>query len=194
MTPEARRADLLDVGMRAFSSTSDFEALSMAEIAAQAGVTRRLMYHYFPTKAEFFGAIWEAAHSDLRHKVSTLTAPTVRDRISAALDAYLDFYDEHLALVMIANRSSISADPAVRGPIERDMHSLCNAFLDAAGAHGHARELGIVAFSGWTAFVRASSVGSIVDGRITRAENHQLCMSVIDAAVGTYVDLSRPPC
>ena len=46
MTPEARRADLLDVGMRAFSSTSDFEALSMAEIAAQAGVTRRLMYHY----------------------------------------------------------------------------------------------------------------------------------------------------
>lgn len=167
--------------------------MSMADIAASAGVTRRLLYHYFPTKAEFFGAIWQRAHADLRKEVSAADADTVRGRIDKALAAYLAFYEKNLALVVIANRSSVAADPAVRGPIDRDMAVLCASFLDAAGATGHARDLGEVGFAGWIAFVRASSLAALVDGRITTSENHSLCMAVLDATVGQCVDLTGTP-
>lgn len=53
MSPEQRREALLDTGEELFGSSGRFEDLSMDDIATAAGVTRRLLYHYFPTKAHF---------------------------------------------------------------------------------------------------------------------------------------------
>ncbi len=55
------------------------------------------------------------------------------------LRSYLDFYAANLPLVLIANRSSISRDPAVREPVERDFAVLRTAILDAAGSSSHRR-------------------------------------------------------
>ncbi|MGC4934233.1 TetR/AcrR family transcriptional regulator [Gordonia sp. DT30] len=188
MSPEERRESLLDVGERLFG-TGDFEELSMQDMAATAGVTRRLLYNHFPTKAHFFGAVWERAHTRLRTKASTTATATVRDRIETALTAYLDFYAENLPLVLTANRSSVSADPAVRGPIDRVLASLWNSFLDDAGCTGHARDLADVGFTGWIAFVRAGTLAALLDQKITPEENHELCMAALDSTVGAHVDL-----
>lgn len=193
MSPEQRREALLDTGEELFGSSGRFEDLSMDDIATAAGVTRRLLYHYFPTKAHFFGAVWQRAHSRLRENTATAPADTVRDRIATALDTYLTFYADNLALVLIANRSSVSADPAVRGPIDRDMESLWGTMLDAAGSDGHARDLAEVGFAGWIAFVRASTIASLLDNKISPQENRNLCMAALDSTVGTHVDLTTQP-
>ncbi|MFT4126510.1 MAG: TetR/AcrR family transcriptional regulator [Gordonia sp. (in: high G+C Gram-positive bacteria)] len=192
LSPEQRREALLDVGMGVFGDGS-FERVSMEDIAESAGVTRRLLYHYFPTKADYFGAIWQRAHERLRLAIAEVEADSVRGRIDGALTAYLDFYETHLPLVEIANRSSVAAHAAVRGPIDRDFAALCAAFLDAAGAEGHSRVLAEVAFSAWIAFVRPASLAALVDHRITRDECHELCMAALDVTVGGHVDLGVTP-
>ncbi|GAB04096.1 putative TetR family transcriptional regulator [Gordonia amarae NBRC 15530] len=192
LTPAERRSELLDVGVRVFGERP-FEETSMEDIAAAAGVSRRLLYHYFPTRAEYFGAIWQRVHVELRQAVIAADAPTVRERVEVALAAYLDFYQRHLPLVLISSRSSISADPAVRGPVTQNFEALCAGFLDAAGVDGPERAVAEVGFAGWITYVREAALAALVDERITLAVCHDMCMHVLDAAVGPRVDLRVPP-
>ncbi|MFD3701996.1 TetR/AcrR family transcriptional regulator [Nocardia sp. NPDC058658] len=188
MTPDARRAQLLDVGEQLFS-TEPFDEVSMEQIAASAGVTRALLYHYFPTKADFFAAIWHRAHDSLRATAPLHAAATVREGLLATLTGYLDFYARNLPLVLIANRSSIAGSPVVREPIDATFRTLCAAILDATGATGHHRELAEAAFAGWVAFVRETTLATLVDRTITPEDNLALCTAALDATVGAHADL-----
>ncbi|MFF2395644.1 TetR/AcrR family transcriptional regulator [Nocardia sp. NPDC058114] len=188
MTPDARRVQLLDVGERLFG-TEPFDDVSMEQIAASAGVTRALLYHYFPTKADFFAAIWQRAHDSLRTAAPLHTAATVRDGLIATLSGYLDFYARNLPLVLIANRSSIAGSPIVREPIDATFRALCASILDATGATGHHRELAQAAFAGWVAFVRETTLATLVDRTISPSDNLALCIGALDATVGTHIDL-----
>ncbi|MDF0531907.1 TetR/AcrR family transcriptional regulator [Tsukamurella sp. 8F] len=191
LAPGRRRSALLDAGEELFRARA-FDDVSMQDIADHAGVTRALLYHYFGSKGEFFGAIWERVHERLL-AADTAPAPTIRGWVENLLRSYLEFYMANLPLVVIANRSSVSDDPAVRGPVDRTFAALCASVLDAAGATGRPRAVAEVGFEGWIAFVRESSLATYLDGRLSDEENLALCMDVLDAAVGRHVDLGAPP-
>lgn len=192
MTPDARRAQLLDVGAQLFGE-QPFDEVSMEQIAARAEVTRALLYHYFPTKADFFAALWQRAHDTLRASAPLRTAATVREGVVATLTAYLDFYARNLPLVLIANRSSIAGSPVVRAPIDATFRTLCATVLDATGTTGHSRKLAEAAFAGWVAFVRETTLAGLVDQTITPADNLTLCLAALDATVGAHADLHAAP-
>jgi len=192
MSPDQRRAQLLDAGETIFGR-GDFEQLTMEEIARHAGVTRALLYHYFPSKADFFAAIWRRAHDTLGAVPEPTEAGTVRTWVAGRLAAYLRFYAEHTHLVLIANRSSVAADPAVREPVTAHFRTLGEAVLDAAGCTGEARPVAQAAFDGWIAFVRVTTLAALVDERISPAQNVALCLAALDATVGRYADLRATP-
>ncbi|SIS20383.1 TetR/AcrR family transcriptional regulator [Williamsia sterculiae] len=192
MSPTARRGQLLDTAQQLFTS-EPFEDVSMSQIATRAGVTRALVYHYFPTKAELFAAIWSRSHDTLGATVDFDRAGTVRDGLVSTLAAHLDFYERHLPLVLIANRSSIAATPVVREPLDATFATLCTAVLDAASASGTERRLAQTAFLGWIGFVREATLASLVDNTITPAENLDMCVTALDATVGAHVDLRVVP-
>jgi AcrR family transcriptional regulator len=191
LTPEQRRDELMDVGATMFGECA-FEDVAMEDVARRANASRALVYHYFPTKPEFFAAIWKRAHDRLLAEVSIDDAPSVRDGVAAALEAHLSFYQAHAPLVIIANRSSIAADPVLRIPIAAGMRSLCDSVLDASGATGHARDMASAALAGWIAFIREATVEWLVNKRISRSEVIDLCMAVLDVALGAHVDLAAP--
>jgi AcrR family transcriptional regulator len=192
MTPEQRRTQLLDVGETIFEQGS-FEDLSMDEIAGRAGVTRALLYHYFASKADFFAAIWRRAHEQLTADPGTSQASSVRAWIEERLAAYLDFYTEHPHLVVIANRSSVAANPAVREPVSHHFHLVGQIVLDIAGCAGARRPVAAAAFDGWIAFVRETTLATLVERTITRAQNISLAMAALDATVGMHTDLGVAP-
>lgn len=192
MSAGDRRSQLLDVAQDLFSGRP-FDDVSMEVIATHAGVTRALVYHYFPTKAELFAAVWQRVHESLRTTADFRSVTTVREVLVGTLTAYLDFYAEHLPLVLIANRSPIAATHAVRDPIDDNFRVLCGAVLDAARATGHQRELAQAAFTGWVAFIRETTLVTLVDGAITQSENLAMCTHVLDATVGVHVDLTVAP-
>lgn len=56
LTPEARRQQLVEIGAKLFAERP-FNDVWVEEIAEAAGVSRGLVYHYFPNKQAFFSAI-----------------------------------------------------------------------------------------------------------------------------------------
>ncbi len=192
LTPEERRDELLDVGERLFV-TAGFDDVRLTDIAVAAGVSRALMYHYFPTKTHFFGALWERAHATLRAAAPLTGTEPVRAQISRALDGYFDFYARHPALVAVANRSPIAAEPAVRAPVATQLGAMCDRILDACGAHGHPRVVAAAGLAGWIAFVREAGLAWLLDAAITRDEAAALCLSALDGAMAGLLDLDAAP-
>ncbi|NKY87193.1 TetR/AcrR family transcriptional regulator [Nocardia veterana] len=192
LTPEQRRDELMDVGARIFGERA-YDEIAMEDIAAQAGASRALVYHYFPTKGEFFAAIWKRAHDRLLADVRMIADEPVRTCVYRALVAHLDFYRDHIALVLIANRSALATDPAVRGPVTADLNALCERVLDACGAAGHPREVAGAALTGWIAFVREVAIEWLTHQRISRDEVIRMCMAALDATAGVQLDLTAPP-
>jgi AcrR family transcriptional regulator len=189
LTPEQRRDELMDVGLTVFSECG-YDDVVMEDVARRANASRALVYHYFPTKPEFFAAIWKRAHDRLLEEASIDDAPSVRDGVAAALAAHLSFYQAHVPLVAIANRSSIASDPVLRIPISDGMRALCDRVLNASGATGHARDVASTALAGWVAFVRELTVEWLLDQRVSRHEVVELCMAVLDVALGAPADLT----
>src|SRR3954463_12514560 len=56
----ATRRDLLD-GARRIFARDGFEATTNRSIAAEVGITSGAIYHYFPSKAELFAAVFDQA-------------------------------------------------------------------------------------------------------------------------------------
>jgi Bacterial regulatory proteins, tetR family len=55
LVPDERRNQLLDIGAREFA-TRAYDEVRMADVASRAGVSRALVYRYFPTKRDLFAA------------------------------------------------------------------------------------------------------------------------------------------
>ena len=60
MSPQERRRQLVGIGLRKFVERP-VQDLSLDEVAAEAGVSRGLLFHYFPSKTDFHRAVVEAA-------------------------------------------------------------------------------------------------------------------------------------
>ncbi len=92
ISAEARRALLFDAALREFSAHG-YEGASLGRIAADAGVTRTVLYDHFPSKRALFVALLEAKRrellSHLREALSTDSSG--EERICAVFDAFLAF-------------------------------------------------------------------------------------------------------
>ena len=90
LTPDERRSQLLDLGVRLLA-TRTLDELSIDLVAEEAGISRGLLYHYFDNKQDFREAVVRRAADDLIAQ----TAPTdERDplvRLQVSLTAYVDY-------------------------------------------------------------------------------------------------------
>lgn len=192
LTPDQRRDQILDLGMAAFSVTP-FEQVSMEDIAAQAEISRALIYHYFPSKKELFAALWTRAHEQLSAGSQFTPTGTVRSQVRAALVTYYAFYERNLTLVMIANRSAIAADPVVRDPITMELNGLRDRIVDSLDLTRDGRDVMAVALSGWLALVREVALEWLGLQQISREAAVDLCMSALDGLVRPHADLNQLP-
>ena len=72
---DERRRQLLERGAELFTS-HPYDELSMSRIAAEVGISKALLYHYFPSKRAFFEATLGAWAEELRSGPSR--TPTCR--------------------------------------------------------------------------------------------------------------------
>lgn len=69
MTPDERRRQLVGIGLRKFVERP-VQDLSLDEVAEAAGVSRGLLFHYFPTKTDYQRAVVAAAGRRVRRNVT----------------------------------------------------------------------------------------------------------------------------
>src|SRR5881275_2483349 len=89
---DERRRRLLHLGTDLFARFS-YDELSMARIAREAGISKALMYHYFPSKQAYFAAALE----DKAAELASLTAPDPSrpplEQLTDALEAFLGWVE-----------------------------------------------------------------------------------------------------
>jgi AcrR family transcriptional regulator len=92
---DARRAQLLELGERLFTSHA-YSELSMARIAREAGISKALLYHYFPSKQAYFEATLRGAAEELRARTEPDPALPPAQQLERSLDVYLGWIEEHM--------------------------------------------------------------------------------------------------
>jgi AcrR family transcriptional regulator len=91
---EERRRQLLKHGAELFARYS-YDELSMRKIAREAGISKALLYHYFPSKQAFFQATLADAAEELRVRTQPDPELPPLDQLRASLDAFLELIDEN---------------------------------------------------------------------------------------------------
>jgi AcrR family transcriptional regulator len=185
MNPDDRREQLLDIGAQLFARLP-YEDVVMTDVATRAGVTRALVYRYFPTKRDFFAAIFQQA-SDRLLRVTVLDpAESLMDQVVAGLDAHLDYFVDNARTLLVANRGALSGDPVVQAIISTELATLRARLLDVLGLAGRQRAVASVALNGWLSFVRAVTMEWLADQSVmSRAELRDLCLRTLLAALDT---------
>ena len=91
---DERRRRLLELGAELFARHS-FGELSMARIAREAGISKALLYHYFPSKQDYFVATLVQAADEVRRRTEPDPALPPAQALASSLDAFLGWVEEN---------------------------------------------------------------------------------------------------
>ncbi|MEW2396966.1 TetR/AcrR family transcriptional regulator [Streptomyces sp. NPDC046862] len=127
MGVEERRQQLIGVALELFSRRSPDE-VSIDEIASAAGISRPLVYHYFPGKLSLYEAALKRASDDLAARFMEPREGPLGARLLRVMRRFFDFVEEHGPGFSALMRGG----PAVPrdGLRSRDAVSRTNALID----------------------------------------------------------------
>lgn len=94
MGVEERKQQLIGVALELFSHRSP-EDVSIDEIAAAAGISRPLVYHYFPGKQSLYEAALRRAADDLADRFVEPREGPLGARLLRVMGRFFDFVEEH---------------------------------------------------------------------------------------------------
>ncbi|MFD7435597.1 TetR/AcrR family transcriptional regulator [Streptomyces sp. NPDC059861] len=94
MGVEERRQQLIGVALELFSRRSPDE-VSIDEIASAAGISRPLVYHYFPGKLSLYEAALQRAADDLAGRFVEPHEGPLGARLRRVMHRFFDFVDDH---------------------------------------------------------------------------------------------------
>lgn len=184
-TVEERRRLLLDLGLQLFSSRP-YDEISIEEIAREAGMAKGLLYHYFPSKRDFYVECLRAAARKFRVRTEPDPGLPAREQLRASLAAYLQHVRDHLASYQAILRGGIGSDPEVVEIMESNRRLVLHRVLRANAASEEDRLL-CIAIRGWIGFVESATLQWAESGG---AEEDEL-LEIMIATLGTTIRLCR---
>lgn len=93
---DRRREELIAAALELFSR-HDAEDVSIDDVAASAGASRALVYHYFGGKQELYVAALRSAAAELQARLQAQGEGGPLEQLGAGLTRYFDFVEEHAA-------------------------------------------------------------------------------------------------
>jgi AcrR family transcriptional regulator len=91
---DERRRQLLELGAELFAKHS-YAELSMARIAREAGISKALLYHYFPSKQDYFVATLQQGAEEIARRTEPDPDLPPLEALAGSLDAFLAWIDEN---------------------------------------------------------------------------------------------------
>ena len=147
MSADARRAQLIEVGWELLQSRPIHE-MPLDDVAAAAGISRTLLFHYFPTKADFYLAVVSTMGERLLRPPRTPAGAAPVERIRALVDGFVRLVERNRLSYTALVRGAGGGDQRVVDLIARTRDALVPRWLDAAG-RDDASPLTRLALRGW---------------------------------------------
>ncbi|MFE5812441.1 TetR/AcrR family transcriptional regulator [Streptomyces sp. NPDC056479] len=180
LSTEERREQLLAVGARLFSE-SPYDDVWIEQVAEIAGVSRGLLYHYFPTKRDFFAAVVERESERMLRMTAAVPGVPVRAQLGAGLDTFLEYVEAHAHGYRAFHRADAAGDQAVRKVYQRALAAQEKQILAAMtadpefGPAFEERPEVQLAVRGWLAFTTAVCLEWLRGADLSREQVRDLC-------------------
>jgi AcrR family transcriptional regulator len=193
LEPQLRREHLLDTGAALFAE-KPYDDVLMEDIAARAGVSRALLYHYYPNKRDLYVAIFKRASNRFLARVGPDPQLPLEEQLATALEAHIQSFVDHPFEAVTINRGALSDDPAIQAIIAEELNVVGQHLIVELVAEGSPRAATEIAVEGWLAFVRAACVKWIQSPHISRAELTEMCLRAFDCVLGARTRLRGQIC
>ncbi|SNR48876.1 transcriptional regulator, TetR family [Haloechinothrix alba] len=148
--PVQRREQLIGIGLEMLTRRP-LHQITVDDVAAGAGISRSLLFHYFPTKRDYYAEVVRAASRRLLHAMWVREDSAGRaGTIEAILTEYLDFLERRHEPYLALLRSSGAEDWA-REIFEETRAALAGKLIGALGIE-QPSELERAAVTAWLSF------------------------------------------
>jgi AcrR family transcriptional regulator len=131
---DERRRQLLELGARLFA-THSYAELSMAKIAREAGISKALLYHYFPSKQDFFVATLQQGAEEIVRRTAPDPDLPPFEALAGSVDGFLGWIEEN-EMAYRKTMESVGSVPEVRVLIDQIRDATSARILEGLGA-GH---------------------------------------------------------
>ena len=165
LSVEERRTQLLAAAIDLFGHRRP-EDVSVDDVAAAAGVSRPLVYRYFPGgKEQLYEAALRNSADELRQCFVEPAQGELTQRLSNALDRYLVFVDEHdAAYSALLRGGSVAETSRTNAIVDGVRRAAAVEILGHLGAPGPGPRLAMMVRS-WIASVEAVSLTWLDEGK-----------------------------
>lgn len=179
---DERRAQLLELGLQLFSDHS-YDELGVDDIARAAGISKGLLYHYFPSKRDYYVEVVRRAASELLARTDGAPHAEVSvEALRGALDAYLDFVDQHARSYVALVRGGIGSDPEVVQLLEATRRTLTERIVSRISADEPPPLLRL-ALRGWIGLVESASLDWLDRREVPREQLRGLLEQMLLATI-----------
>jgi AcrR family transcriptional regulator len=152
----------------------------MARIAREAGISKALLYHYFPSKQEYFMATLAGGAEALRARVEPDPALPPAQALAEALDAYLGWIEDNADAYAKLFRSAAGV-PEVRELVEGVRAGTAQRILEGLGAGSNPRAR--TAVHGWLWFMDGACLDWIAHRDLSRGDVHGMLLGTLAGAL-----------
>jgi AcrR family transcriptional regulator len=193
MDVDERRAQLLERGAELFTSHS-YEELSMSKIAAEVGISKSLLYHYFPSKQAYFEATLSTWAKELQERTAVDPDLPPVEQLTRSLDGFLAMVEEN-AVAYRNLMESAAGVPEIRDLIAEVRRVTAERILDGLYP-GETPPKARIAVSGWLWFMDGACLNWIEHRDVEREELRDLLLGVLMGALmaaGAVPDLPQAP-
>ena len=154
----------------------------MADIAAAAGVSKPLIYHYFSTKTDLYVAAVRSAAEELNEATRPDPNLPVGPRMTQALNAHLDWIDQHGLAYRAILQGGISSHPVVQAIVEHSRAAVLERLADTFG-YTQLTAPQRIALRGWIGFLESACLDWLTTRDITKPHLSRLLATSIQGTL-----------
>ena len=187
LTAQDRRKQLVGLGLRMLA-TRPIHQLSVDAVAEQAGISRGLLFHYFPTKRDFYVEVMRAAARRLLRQTRADPALPPVQQLQAMLTAYVAFVDRRRESYISFVRCAAGGDDFVVEVYDETRAALTARVLETLG-DSDAGEVTRMTVHAWFAYVEDLAIewSALAERPMTADELVGLAVRSLDALRGLAV-------
>jgi AcrR family transcriptional regulator len=193
LRPDQRREQILAAARRVLEADPHREP-TVELVAAEAGVSPALLFHYFGSKRSFQYAVLEAAAAELMLRTAPDPSLPPAEQLLAGIAAFVDAVVEQPELYRATLLRSAAGDETVRRLHTQLRDTFDGWVIAAVGALGVKVTPAVrLACQGWQGYVEQTLLRWLDedDPAVARKELHRLCQHSLGAVLGTAVRTAK---